>query len=99
MFFVGEDKIFGQTFMIFLAVTVYAIMGFIFFMEWLDYFLADEDMNQEMRRFSSFALIIATVLWPIVVPLAYLEVLRFQKKHKAVIELLRKTKKTIYNND
>ncbi|MBW4509022.1 MAG: hypothetical protein KME64_21265 [Scytonematopsis contorta HA4267-MV1] len=85
--------------MIFLAVTVYAIMGSIFFIEWLDYFLADEDMSQEMRRFSSFVLIIATALWPIVVPLAYLEVLRFQKKHKTVIELLRKTKKTIYNND
>jgi uncharacterized membrane protein YozB (DUF420 family) len=85
--------------MIFFAVTVYAIMASIFFIEWLDYLLGDEEMNQEMRRFSSFVLIIATILWPIVVPLAYLEVLKFQKKHKVVIELLRKSKKTIYNND
>ncbi|MFQ4141812.1 hypothetical protein U2718_006315 [Chlorogloeopsis sp. ULAP02] len=45
-------------------------------------------MNSGERSFSSAILVIATILWPIIVPFAYLELLRFHKKHKKSIDQL-----------
>jgi hypothetical protein len=45
-------------------------------------------MNSSQRFFSMVILVIATILWPLIVPLAYLELLKFHKKHKQVIDLL-----------
>lgn len=78
---------------------VYLFMGFIFFSEWLDYFLADEEMTRNMRLFSGIILIIATLLWPVVVPISYLEILKFHKKHKVVIDLLRSSKSVLYKKE
>ncbi|MBD2775349.1 hypothetical protein [Iningainema tapete] len=73
---------------IYLAILGYLAMSYYFFSEWLEFFLADEEMNSEQRFFSSIILVVASILWPIVVPFAYLELLKFHKKHKEVIDLL-----------
>ena len=64
-------------------------MSYCFFSQWLEFFLKDEDINYlKPRFFSSVILVIATIFWPIVVPFAYLELLKFHKKHKDIIDLL-----------
>ena len=76
-------------FLIYLAILGYLAISYRFFTEWLDFFLEDEDMKSgEQRFFYGIILIIASILWPIVVPLAYLELLKFHKKHKEIINLL-----------
>ena len=71
-----------------LAVVFYLIMAFCFFMQWLGFFIDDKDMDSGQRFFSIVILIVGTILWPLIVPLAYLELLKFHKKHKQIIDLL-----------
>ncbi len=56
-------------------------------MQWLSFFLDDKEMNSSQRYFSMAILAMATILWPLIVPFAYLELLKFHKKHKQVIDL------------
>lgn len=72
----------------YLTMIVYLLMAYCFFMEWLGFFLRDEEMNYEQRFFSGFILIVATILWPIVVPFAYLELLKSRKKSNKIPDLL-----------
>lgn len=76
------------TLIMYLAIILYLVMAYCLFTEWLHFFLQDEQMNLEQRLFSSVILGIASILWIIVVPFAYLELLKFNKKHKKVIDLL-----------
>lgn len=71
-----------------LAIIFYLIMASCFFMQWLGFFIDDKEMTSTQRYFSMVILILATTLWPLIVPLAYLELLKFHKKHKQVIDLL-----------
>ncbi|MCV3215522.1 hypothetical protein OGM63_18720 [Plectonema radiosum NIES-515] len=77
-----------QTCLIYLAIIIYLVMAYCFFAEWLHFFLQDEQMNLEQRLFSGIILVIASIFWILVVPFAYLELLKFHKKHKEVIDLL-----------
>ncbi len=74
--------------LIYLPIIVYLVIAYFFFTEWLNFFLQDEEMNSEQRSFSGVILVLASILWVIVVPFAYLELLKFHKKHKQVIDLL-----------
>ncbi|NMG06353.1 hypothetical protein DP117_05495 [Brasilonema sp. UFV-L1] len=78
----------AQILMISLVIVVYLVIAYCLFNEWLVFFLADKDMDSEMRLFSTVILVTATILWPIVVPFAYLELLKFHKRHKEIIDLL-----------
>ncbi|WGV26543.1 hypothetical protein [Halotia branconii] len=71
-----------------LVIIVYLVMGYYLFNEWLFFFLQDEEMSSKQRSFYQMILIIMTILWPIVVPFAYLELLKFHKKHKKDIDIL-----------
>lgn len=71
-----------------LAIVFYLVMACCFFIQWLGFFIDDKEMNSAQRHFSIVILVIATILWPLIVPLAYLELLKFHKKHKQVIDLL-----------
>lgn len=71
-----------------LAIIFYLIMGCCFFVQWLGFFIDDKEMNSTQRYFSMLILILGTILWPLIVPLAYLELLKFHRKHKQVIDLL-----------
>lgn len=64
------------------------MMAYYFFNVWLEFFLEDEEMNSTQRRISSIALVIGSVFWILVVPFAYLELLKFHRKHKEIINLL-----------
>jgi hypothetical protein len=77
-----------QIFFTYLAILVYLVMAYRFFTEWLDFFLEDEEMNSRERYFFGIILVLASILWIIVVPLAYLELLKFHKKHQEIIDLL-----------
>ncbi|NJM22579.1 MAG: hypothetical protein HC836_07480 [Richelia sp. RM2_1_2] len=71
-----------------LAIVFYLIMACCFFVQWLSFFIDDKEMNSAQRYFSMIILALATILWPLIVPLAYLELLKFHKKHKQVIDLI-----------
>nr|WP_276749671.1 hypothetical protein [Chlorogloeopsis fritschii] len=72
----------------YIAILIYLIMSYCFFTSWLELFLQDKEMNPVERSFSIVILVVATILWPIIVPFAYLELLRFHKKHKESIDRL-----------
>jgi hypothetical protein len=88
-----------QIFFTYLAMLIYLVMAYRFFTEWLDFFLEDQEMNSEDRYFFGIILVIASILWIIVVPLAYLELLKFHKKHKEIIDLLINLSKASISDD
>ncbi|WP_336603386.1 hypothetical protein [Chlorogloeopsis fritschii] len=45
-------------------------------------------MNSVQRSFSGLILVIGSILWPLIVPFAYLELLNFNKQHKKTIDML-----------
>ncbi|BDA68924.1 hypothetical protein RIVM261_016690 [Rivularia sp. IAM M-261] len=74
--------------MLYLLLVFYILFAGLFFVRWLDFFVEDEEMSPQMRSLSTFILVLATILWPITVPFAYLELLKFHKKNKQLINLL-----------
>jgi hypothetical protein len=74
--------------MIYLLLCFYILFAGLFFREWLFFFLNDKEMSSQTRWISSVILVIATICWPIIVPLAYLELLKFHKRNKVIIDLL-----------
>jgi hypothetical protein len=74
--------------MIIVVTLFYLLLAVIFFKEWLHFFAEDQEISPQERWVSRMILVIATIVWPIVVPFAYLELLKFHKRHKEVIELL-----------
>lgn len=63
-------------------------MAFCFFKEWLEFFMEDEQMNSQQRFLSGIIMVFASIFWALVVPFAYLELLKFHKKNKKIINLL-----------
>ena len=54
---------------------VYLIMGTCFFTIWLEFFKQDASLTVEERPQSMVTLVVATIFWPLVVPIAYLELI------------------------
>jgi hypothetical protein len=77
--------------MFYSIIAIYLGMAGCFVSEWISFFLADDKMSREQRYISYIILFVSTMFWPVVVPFAYLELLKFHKKHKAVINLLIKS--------
>lgn len=78
----------------YLAIIVYLFMSYRLFTEWLGFFLEDEKMNAGQRLLSGLILVVGSIFWLLVVPLAYLELLKFHKKHKKTIDFLIKFPET-----
>ena len=57
-------------------VVVYLLMAPCYFNTWWEFFKRDTSLSSEDRLLSTITLLVATVMWPIVVPIAYLELLR-----------------------
>lgn len=53
----------------------YLIMTPLFFSIWFNFFQRDSSLSYEDKRLSWVILLTATILWPVVVPIAYLELL------------------------
>jgi uncharacterized membrane protein YozB (DUF420 family) len=62
--------------------TCYFLVMPVLFWNWLGFFRKDGDMSGTERRLSLLVLAIATVLWPIVLPLSYLELLGKVKRYE-----------------
>ncbi|MFE1748038.1 hypothetical protein [Coleofasciculus sp. H7-2] len=59
---------------------IYLLIATTLFTIWLEFFKRDRSWNTE-ERFSSFiTLVVATVFWPLVLPIAYIEVLKTKEK-------------------
>jgi hypothetical protein len=56
-------------------VIFYIAMMPILFTGWMGFFKQDVDLSKEEKQISLMVLAIATLLWPIVLPFAYLELL------------------------
>lgn len=54
----------------------YLLMASCFFNSWLQLFKKDTSLSANDRLLSMVMLFIATILWPVVVPIAYLELLK-----------------------
>ncbi|BAZ41390.1 hypothetical protein NIES4101_73560 [Calothrix sp. NIES-4101] len=74
--------------MMYLLLGFYTLLAALFFKEWFFFFINDPEMSVKTRYISGVILAIATIFWPLIVPLAYLELLKFHKKHKPIIDLL-----------
>lgn len=72
----------------YIATLAYLLMAIYFFREWLDFYLEDKEMNPNERFFSGIVLIVGSILWILFVPLAYLELLKFHKKNRKIIDLM-----------
>jgi hypothetical protein len=53
----------------------YLTVGAVFFKVWLDLLEQDVNLSPENRQFSRIILLVATIFWLIVVPIAYLELI------------------------
>jgi hypothetical protein len=59
---------------------IYLLIAATLFTIWLEFFKRDRSWNTQ-ERFSSFiTLAVATVFWPLVLPIAYIEVLKTKEK-------------------
>lgn len=67
---------------------VYLVMACCLFIQWLDVIQQNKYMSLGQIIFSRIVLILATILWPLVVPIAYLELLLKSKKNREIIGLL-----------
>jgi len=56
-------------------VSYYLLMGTILFTTWLEFFQRDTRLVFEEKVLSALTLVVATLLWPLVIPLAYLELI------------------------
>lgn len=57
-------------------VVTYLLTGSCFFYRWLQLFKKDTSLSSNERLLSLVMLVMATILWPVVVPIAYLELLK-----------------------
>jgi hypothetical protein len=73
----------------FVSITLYLSFATCLLNQWLFFLLNDRDMSQKQRFLSKIILALITIFWPIIVPFAYLELLKFHRKYNEEIDLLR----------
>ena len=62
-----------------LIIVAYLVMTSYFFMNWLKFFKRSPKLSPEEMYLSMVILLIATILWPIVVPISSVELLKAGK--------------------
>lgn len=77
-----------------LPVGFYLLVMPILFSAWITFFRRDEEMSDEERKTSWFVIAIATMLWPIVLPFAYLELLGKLKRSTKTARLYQRMLET-----
>ena len=70
------------------AVTIYLVIACCLFALWLDLIQQGGYLPLSQQIFSRLFLIFATLLWPLVVPFAYIELLLKSKTNRKIIGLL-----------
>ncbi len=67
------------------VVALYIVVMPILFLNWYGLYQQDQDMTESERQISRIVMVIATVLWPIVLPMSYLELLSKVKRYERVV--------------
>jgi uncharacterized membrane protein len=70
--------------LIFGVVALYIVVMPILFLNWYGLYQQDQEMTESERQISRIVMMIATVLWPIVLPMSYLELLSKVKRYERV---------------
>lgn len=83
--------------LIIILIFFYLAMAQRFFKIWFRFFQLDTTMSHEEQRLSWLVLLIGTILWPLIVPIAYLSVLEKQLIRKQ--EQLDKKEDKFYKDD
>lgn len=78
-----------------LLLTSYLVLAQRFFKGWHERFEQDTDMSPEDRQLSAWMLFIATALWPVTVPISYLELTKAKREHQVTVAI----ESVIYYND
>lgn len=76
----------------FVSITLYLSFAWCLLNQWLFFFINDREMSREQRFSSKMILALITIFWPLIVPFAYLELLKFHRKYSKEIDLLRDSK-------
>jgi hypothetical protein len=63
-------------------IALYLVMLPVLFFNWYGLYQSDSDMTESERQISRIVLVIATAIWPIVLPLSYLELLSKVKRYE-----------------
>jgi hypothetical protein len=63
-------------------IALYIVMLPVLFFNWYGLYQNDSDMTESERQISRIVLVIATAIWPIVLPLSYLELLSKVKRYE-----------------
>lgn len=66
----------------FALLALYMLVMPMLFSSWYGLYLGDRHMNAQQRQTSRIVMVIATLLWPIVLPLSYLELLKKVKRYE-----------------
>jgi hypothetical protein len=69
-----------------LLIAAYALIGIRLFNSWFKFLLQDDELSFQWRCISVGIIIFASVLWVVVVPIAYLELLNKIQNSKAIAE-------------
>jgi hypothetical protein len=88
-FTIGMKSLMLHLLLISLGTSVYLAFAWCLFSQWLFFFMSDTEMSREQRSLSGILLVVSTILWPIIVPFAYLELLKFHRKYHKDIDLLK----------
>lgn len=62
--------------LVFALVAAYLVMAFLFWTTWLEYLEQEPSISSEDRRLYMLLFVTTTILWPVVVPIAYLELFK-----------------------
>ncbi|WP_427158126.1 hypothetical protein ACQFX9_20685 [Aliinostoc sp. HNIBRCY26] len=73
---------------VYIAIAFYLAIAYFLLRKWLFFFLEDKEMSDSQRSISRVILFIATIFWPIIVPIAYIELLNLHMKYKKEIDVL-----------
>lgn len=75
--------------LIYIGITVYLVFAWCLLKQWLFFLIDDKEMSREQHFLSGTVLVLITIFWPIVVPFAYIELLKFHRKYNKEINLLK----------
>lgn len=66
----------------------YLLISLCFFINWLNFFRQKQSLSPEDRFLSIVILVIATILWPVAVPISYLELIKARKSQFIVMPVV-----------
>ncbi|MBE9031122.1 hypothetical protein IQ266_15415 [filamentous cyanobacterium LEGE 11480] len=66
----------------FSLLALYTVVMPLLFSNWYGLYLNEPGMNASQRQTSRIVLMLATLLWPIVLPMSYLELLKKVKRYE-----------------